>query len=186
MTLPQITTMTCRVAALALGGCAPTPARNVADAPIVSNKARLTMQDVQGAITRAGTGLGWIMFEWAPGDIKGTFGLRSHVAVVEISHDTATYNVQYVVSANLIYDADKGAVQKNYNGWIPNLDSAIQRELAALMSCLPVHSCLFHAGSTVFRESVRPSSLDGAMRARDTSRTSVRKGNCAGHAARTS
>ena len=133
MTLPQITTVTCLVAALALAGCAPTPVRNVADAPIVSNKAPLTMEDVRGAITRAGTGLGWIMLEQAPGDIKGTLRLRSHVAVIEITYDTTAYNIQYVESTNLNYDAEKGTIHKNYNGWIQNLDTAIQRELAALM-----------------------------------------------------
>ena len=33
----------------------------------------------------------------------------------------------------LDHAASKGTIHKNYNGWIQNLDNAIQRELSALM-----------------------------------------------------
>jgi len=132
MTLPHFRILTCLVAALLAAGCAPTMLRNVADAPIVSNKEPLSLDDVRVAITRAGAGLGWIMIEQAPGEIIGTLRLRTHEAIVDVTYDTSTYNIQYVDSANLNYNESKGTIHKNYNGWVQNLDNAIQRELAAL------------------------------------------------------
>ena len=132
MTFSRIAMAASLIAAIVLAGCAPTQVRNVSDAPVVSNKA-LTMDEVQAAITRAGTSLGWIMLEQGPGQIEGTLRLRSHVAIIDITYDTETYNIQYVESTNLNYNAEKGTIHKNYNGWIQNLDNAIQRELAAIL-----------------------------------------------------
>lgn len=121
------------IAAFLVTACAPTMVRNVTDAPVVSNKASLTLDDVRVAITRAGTGLGWIMIEEQPGLIKGTLKLRSHEAVIDVAYDTSVYSIRYVDSTNLNYNESKGTIHKNYNGWIQNLDNAIQRELSALM-----------------------------------------------------
>jgi len=133
MFLSRFTMLAYVLATLLVTGCAPTPVRNVVDAPVVSNKASLSLDDVRIAITHAGASLGWIMIEQAPGKIKGTLKLRSHTAIVDVTYDTSTYNIQYVDSTNLDYSASKGTIHKNYNGWIRNLDNAIQRELAALM-----------------------------------------------------
>ena len=59
--------------------------------------------------------------------------LRTHVAIVDVTYDTSTYSIQYVDSTNLNYNESKGTIHKNYNGWIQNLENAIQRELSALM-----------------------------------------------------
>jgi hypothetical protein len=106
---------------------------DVVDAPVRSDKSSLTMDDVQAAIKRAGSGLGWVMLEDAPGKMTGTLRLRSHVAVVDVTYSTSTYSVKYRESTNLDYNAEKHTIHSNYNGWIQNLDNAIQRELAALM-----------------------------------------------------
>ena len=133
MIISRFRIFTCVMAALLMTACAPTMVRNVTDAPVVSNKAPLSLDDVRIAITRAGTGLGWVMIEEEPGLIKGTLRLRTHVAIVDVTYDTSTYSIQYVDSTNLNYNESKGTIHKNYNGWIQNLDTAIQRELAALM-----------------------------------------------------
>ena len=121
------------VAALFVTACAPVPVRNVVDAPVVSNKDSVTLDDVRDAVTRAGAGLGWIMIEEEPGRVRGTLKLRGHVAIVDVTFDTSTYNIQYVGSTNLNFSETNGTIHKNYNGWIQNLDTAIQRELAVLM-----------------------------------------------------
>jgi hypothetical protein len=121
------------MATVLVTACAPTMVRNVTDAPVVSNKASLTLDDVRVAITRAGTGLGWIMIEERPGLIKGTLKLRSHEAIVDVTYDTSAYSIQYADSTNLNYNESKGTIHKNYNGWIQNLENAIERELSALM-----------------------------------------------------
>jgi len=120
------------LSAVLLAGCAPAKVRNVTDSPVRSNKSPVTMQDVSGAIKHAGAGLGWAMLDSGPGKIDGTLRLRTHVAEVEVSYDTSKYSIQYKNSVNLDYDAEKGTIHKNYNGWIQNLDNAIQRELANL------------------------------------------------------
>ena len=121
------------VAVLLVTACAPAPVRNVMDAPVVSNKDSVTLDNVRDAVTRAGAGLGWIMIEEGPGRVRGTLRLRDHVAIVDVTFDTSTYNIKYVDSTNLNYNKTSGTIHKNYNGWIQNLDTAIQRELAALM-----------------------------------------------------
>ena len=122
------------LALMLLSACRTAPVvMDIVDAPVRSDKASLAMDDVEVAIKRAGSGLGWVMLSDAPGKMTGTLRLRSHVAVVGVTYDTSTYSIQYKESTNLDYDAAKGTIHPNYNGWIQNLDNAIQRELAALM-----------------------------------------------------
>ena len=133
MAFSRYKTLAVVMATLLMTACAPTMVRNVNDAPVVSNKAPLSLDDVRVAITRAGTGLGWIMIEEQPGLIKGTLKLRGHEAIINVAYDTSNYSIRYVDSTNLNYNESKGTIHKNYNGWIQNLDNAIQRELSALM-----------------------------------------------------
>jgi hypothetical protein len=112
--------------ALMLGGCAQNqPIYNVESAPIIApgNKA-YSMREVQQAILRAGSQLGWQMQSTAPGRITGTLALRTHVAVVDIEHDTKSYSIKYRDSTNL--EARDGTIHKNYNGWVQNLEKAIR------------------------------------------------------------
>lgn len=133
MSFSRFRIFACVMAALLMTACAPTAVRNVTDAPVMTNKASPSLDDVRVAITRAGAGLGWVMIEEEPGLIKGTLRLRTHVAVVDVAYDTSTYSIQYVDSTNLNYNESKGTIHKNYNGWIQNLDNAIRTELSALM-----------------------------------------------------
>ena len=86
------------------------------------------MEVVQNAIVVAGTQLGWKMEPLNPGTITGTIELRTHRAVVEVTYDTKTYNIKYKDSLNLDYNGT--SIHKNYNGWIENLDKAIQVQLS--------------------------------------------------------
>jgi len=72
------------------------------------------------------------MLDDRPGKITGTLRLRTHTAVVNVIYDTSKYSIRYQSSIDLDYNAEKGTNHKNYNGWIQNLDAAIQRELANL------------------------------------------------------
>ena len=118
-------------AAIVLAGCSTTlPVRNVADAPVQSNLARVTQDDVQRAILRAGAQYGWQMTPKQPGLIEGTLNLRRHMAKVNIRFDEKTYSITYADSVELQYDGAN--IHKNYNGWIQNLDNAIQVQLKTL------------------------------------------------------
>lgn len=113
-------------AVLGLAGCGTTqPIYNVEKSPITGPAGKnLSMTEVQQAIMRAGTQLGWQMQAEGPGRISGRLALRTHLAVVDIEHDTKAYSIKYRDSTNL--DARDGMIHRNYNGWIQNLEKAIR------------------------------------------------------------
>ena len=114
--------------ALLLAGCRASPILNVKDAPInVAAGQTASMATVEQAIIRAGNGLGWVMKPEKPGLIVGTLNLRSHTAVVDIPYTTTSYSIIYRSSVNL--NQHGNTIHSNYNGWVQNLDKAIQRQL---------------------------------------------------------
>lgn len=115
--------------ALLAVGCRIAPIYDVNGDAITSSKADLTMSDVSKAIQRAGASLGWEMQQAGPGHMIGTLHLRDHVAVVDITYDTKSYSIKYNNSNNLQYNAEKGEIHKNYNGWIQNLENGIRTQL---------------------------------------------------------
>lgn len=115
---------------IALAGCRTAPIHNVRNAPITPPGDEITMEQVKDAIIRAGSGLGWRMRPVDPGHIVGTLHLRSHMAKVDITYDTDSYDITYKDSSNL--DKKGNKIHSNYNGWIQNLDNAIQNNIAML------------------------------------------------------
>lgn len=133
-----ITTMT---------GCRTSPVYNIQDQHVTTNIDNHTEEDVKKAIIRAGGGLGWNMKTDKPGHVLGTLYLRSHIAIVDITYDLNKYSITYKDSTDLDYEAagqqttdDDGntyvneteIIHSNYNGWIQNLDRAIQAQLSTL------------------------------------------------------
>ncbi len=114
---------------LGLMGCRTAPVYNVEQSPIAVS-AQATLKDIKKVIIVAGVGLGWKMQENAPGLITGTLNLRKHTAVVEIPYSMTDYSILYKDSAELGYDGS--SIHKNYNGWVQNLDRAIQAGLSVL------------------------------------------------------
>jgi len=110
-------------------GCMTAPIYDVVNAPVVANKAA-SMDDINKAIVRAGTQLGWVVTPESPGKLTGRIALRTHTAVVDITHDTRSFNIKYRDSTNL--EASGGEIHKNYNGWIQNLEKGIRAQLATL------------------------------------------------------
>jgi hypothetical protein len=121
-------------ATLALAGCAgQQPINNVVNAPFTLPQGKsLSMGQIQKAIVAAGTTLGWQMTPTGPGKLTGRLALRTHVADVDIEHDTKSYSIKYRDSQNL--DARDGMIHKNYNGWIENLDKAIRTQVQVAAS----------------------------------------------------
>lgn len=116
--------------ALALSGCTTQPILNVDRQAVVTAGRGATMHDVEGAILRAGTGLGWVMTPVRPGLVSGRLALRTHVAAVDVTYDTKTFSIQYKDSVNLDYA--NGNIHRNFNGWIGNLDREIRANLLRL------------------------------------------------------
>jgi len=119
------------VVAAATVGCTTQPIYNVVSAPVtVPSGKTVSMQEVQTAIVRAGTALGWQISPEKPGQMTGRLSLRTHQAVVDITHDTKQYSINYKDSTDL--GASGGQIHKNYNGWIQNLDKGIRTQLSLL------------------------------------------------------
>jgi hypothetical protein len=107
------------------------PIQNVTNAPIIVPPGEnVSMNNVATAIQRAGKSLGWQLNADGPGLFTGRLALRSHLAVVEIEHDTKSYSIRYRDSMNL--DAKAGEIHKSYNQWVQNLDKAIRAQLEML------------------------------------------------------
>lgn len=115
------------VAALLLSGFRTAPIQNFTDVPV--NKSMQAAQ-VKAAIIQAGTPLGWRIAEVGPGQLEATLRLREHVAIVSIPYSASKYSIAYKGSENL--KASEGSIHKNYNGWVQNLERAIQGELSRL------------------------------------------------------
>jgi flagellar capping protein FliD len=117
---------------LLLIACAPTPVQNVDNAPVNISSSNYDLSDVTKAIHRAGAGLGWQMKEETPGHIVGTLFLRSHMAKIDITYTLDEFSINYRDSTNLKYDAANNSIHKNYNGWIQNLNNAINAQLVGI------------------------------------------------------
>jgi len=113
-----------------VAACTSRPIMNVNDQPVVTAGKAATAQDVERAIVRAGSSLGWVMTPVRPGLVSGRLDLRTHIAVVDVPYDTKSYSIKYKDSTNL--NAEGGNIHKNYNGWIENLDRNIRAELLRL------------------------------------------------------
>ena len=115
---------------ITLAGCRTSPVYNVTDQTITTNIESPTEEHVQKAIIRAGSGLGWNMNSVSPGHIVAVLHLRTHMAKVDIKYSTEKYSITYNDSENLNYDGT--IIHTNYNGWVQNLDRAIQTQLNTL------------------------------------------------------
>jgi len=118
-------------AAAALAACTLQPIYNVKGAPVETPGGKPpTLAEVEKAVVRAGTALGWKMQPVRPGVMVGTITLRSHTATVDVTYDTRTYNITYKDSVELNYDGSN--IHRNYNGWVQNLDKGIRAQLLNL------------------------------------------------------
>ncbi|MCK5110668.1 MAG: hypothetical protein KAQ94_04030 [Arcobacteraceae bacterium] len=98
--------------------------------PVIAKKS--SANDIYKAIKTAGTSLGWKMTKIQDGEIQGKLSLRGHVAIVKIVYDNTKYSINYASSINLKYDAEKNTIHSNYNGWIQNLENAINVQIEML------------------------------------------------------
>ncbi len=115
---------------MVLSGCRTAAVYNVEDAAVVTSVNNVSSSDVKKAIMRAGAGLGWVMKANGSGKLIGTLSLRKHVAVVDIDYSTKSYSIRYNDSQELGYDGTN--IHQNYNGWVQNLQKAIQTQLNLL------------------------------------------------------
>lgn len=130
--LKQIAIVLLLAVALLFAGCRSAPIYNVMDAPVNITAEKYTAKDVKKAIISAGAALGWQIKEAGPDKLVGILHLRKHMAKINIPYSKEGYSLLYSDSSELDYNPEKGAIHKNYNGWIERLDRAIQSNLATL------------------------------------------------------
>lgn len=114
------------ITSLMTTGCGTGPIYNVQHSKIDNRKSTAV---VYNAIKEAGQSLGWKITKIKPGVAEGKLYLRTHLAVVRINYSSSAYSINYVRSENLKYDPKTKEIHTNYNGWIQNLEKAIDVRL---------------------------------------------------------
>ena len=112
-------------------GCGVGAVYNVTNNP-VTVKPAVTDDQLFKAIKIAGLNLGWQVTKVKPGLAQAQLFFRTHMALVEIPYSKESFSINYKDSTNLNYDAEKGTIHKNYNGWIQNLRNAISLQMSSL------------------------------------------------------
>ncbi len=114
------------LASLVFTACGTSKVYNVPPQKVHTQK---SSESTYRAIRSAGQSLGWKIRKIKSGVAEGKLSLRTHVAVVRINYTRNSYSIRYVRSTNLKYNASKGTIHSNYNGWIQNLEKAIVARL---------------------------------------------------------
>jgi hypothetical protein len=112
-------------------GCRSGAVYNVSKFPI-NTKQQTTDDQLFKAIKIAGMGLGWQVKKVKPGLAQAQLFLRTHMALVEIPYSKENFSIIYKDSTNLNYDPTKGTIHSNYNGWVQNLQKAINVQMSGL------------------------------------------------------
>ena len=111
---------------LVIVGCSTTRVYNPGTQQI---RTQSSAEVVYRSIRDVGDERGWYIRKIKPGVAQGKIALRSHVAVIRITYSRSAYRIQYVQSRNLKYNTRKGTIHQKYNGWIRNLENAINARL---------------------------------------------------------
>jgi hypothetical protein len=112
------------VLTVGVAACGTAAIQNVTNDPFAGRATSLDQRATQ--IKRAATGLGWIVQDTAPGEMKATLNVQSHQAVVTIKYNLDVYSIRYASSQNLNYDGTQ--IDSKYNDWIENLRRAIHSQ----------------------------------------------------------
>lgn len=110
-----------------LTGCRTSTVYNVENDPI---KVKVSQDKIYEAIRDAGYSKGWKVTKVKPGLAQAKINLRKHMAIVEIPYTKDSFSIKYKNSLNLSYNQADGTIHSNYNGWIQNLENAINFQLS--------------------------------------------------------
>lgn len=119
------------VVLLLMTGCRTSTVYNVIEHP-AQVKTNVSEDKEFKAIKIAGVGLDWQVRKVKPGLAEAQLYIRDHMALVEIPYSKESFSIKYKNSSNLKYDAAKGTIHSNYNGWVQNLRNAIALQLSSL------------------------------------------------------
>ena len=108
-------------------GCGRTPL-SITNAPVVTQKANPTADEIAQAIIRAGAASNWRITKQASGELAGVRAQGGHSAAVSISYSPTAYSVQ-------IKDVTRGdaeRVHRMFNNWVRELEMNIKTQLGTL------------------------------------------------------
>lgn len=133
----KLLTVVALVGVMAVAGCRTAQVANVQSQTYGSSGLgyadRLTLEDYEKAIVKAGSKRGWLFSRVAPGHLVGTVEVRGkHKAVVDVMFDTKTFSILYKDSSHLNYDPATKKIHPNYNSWVKLLEQDIRAEIQAL------------------------------------------------------
>jgi hypothetical protein len=106
----------------------------LADPESISVPAGIAARDVAKAIKVGILRRGWSVTKDENSQIDAVLNVRTHTVKVAIPYSDKQVSIRYVGSENLDYQ-EKGGVKyihANYNKWVRNMQSDIQRELQLL------------------------------------------------------
>lgn len=118
--------------AVVMAACASAsvPVRNFENVP-VNAKQNPSLEEVGKAIIRGGTAAGWQMSEVRPGHAVGTYRIRRHLAVVDVTYTTSAFDIKFKDGdPGLRYDGTN--IHQNYNDWVAELEKVIRAHLSGL------------------------------------------------------
>lgn len=86
----------------------------------------------EGAIEMALARRHWNIKEHAPGRYVAEYAEKGHSATVAVIYDAQSARIDYVDSANLMYEKDSSGevIHRNYNNWVKNLANDIKINLS--------------------------------------------------------
>jgi hypothetical protein len=114
------------LSAVPLAGCSTHHVLNINDAPIgINAQSRDVGQIIESALVQRG----WQVESRQPGQILAFIVIREHRAGITITYDRDSYSIAYRNSENLNARGDN--IHRNYNRWIANLNTDIQRAMSA-------------------------------------------------------
>ena len=98
----------------------------------IAAKSNPTLEEVTGAIMRAGPAKSWQMTLVRPGliEAKRSWSSGKHSIVVNVTYDTSRYSIEYKSSQNL--KARGKSIHWAYNREVNRLNDEIQRETSKL------------------------------------------------------
>lgn len=118
-------------ATMILSACTSNPILNVRHHPITwLDGVTPDEQIVKNAIMLGLVDRGWTGKAVRPGIVNASILVRGrHRAEVDIHYDTSAYSILYNSSYDLDYNSKKGTIHRNYNRWVLNLQSSIDKRL---------------------------------------------------------
>ena len=83
--------------------------------------ASVSTAEVNQAIKDAAAKRDWILKDLGNRTYEATYVARGHSIKVKLTYDKDSYDITYLNSTGMEYNAAEGTIHRNYNRWVNNL-----------------------------------------------------------------